>query len=70
MSHNPDLFDRDAAEAYEAFEAAKRGNDKACACKYGHMDCSDREGGRCCDEYFHSLPYGAKVLVSGSEGPF
>jgi hypothetical protein len=24
-------------------------------CRYGHVDCSDRDGGRCQDETFHQL---------------
>lgn len=37
---------------YDAFMLRIEQSDVAHCCKHGHLDCSDRDGGDCCDEEF------------------
>ena len=39
----------DMIESYYAF--MDRVREDPHPCEYGHHDCSDKDGGRCCDEY-------------------
>jgi hypothetical protein len=38
-----------------ANDFAIRVRERDCVCKHGHFGCSDREGGRCLDEWFSEL---------------
>jgi hypothetical protein len=43
------------AAQYIEFIERKAQQEVAHCCKYGHFDCSDRDGGRCSDEEYHLL---------------
>lgn len=42
---------------YDAFMERKRNSERAHHCKHGHLDCSDRDDGPCCDEE-HPIHHG------------
>lgn len=43
------------AEQYREFLDRIQNSEQAHHCKHGHLDCSDRNNGRCCDEEYQAM---------------